>query len=249
MSAFDRLMTAGSSEATPGESSQSSDTASSKVEKRYSELAKRREKALRGTKGTARWWKYFDIVCTRDKDSDAMTGVHLLCKLCDTKLSASNESRIADSHLKHAGCSKVKSDPETAATVVAAFVKEGAAPEPADEDEQQILQQVQNKKRKAQPSVADVYLSQDKQNALSTAFYDFFLEASDCVAMHSCEHPAVKRFCKMVGIPPLNRKVGPSTHPVPVLDIPLFCCGDCRDLLGQYWTKSMKRQTRVLTSC
>ena len=70
MSAFDRLMTAGSSEATPGESSQSPDTASSKVEKRYSELAKRREKAL---KGTARWWKYFDIVCTRDKDSDAMT--------------------------------------------------------------------------------------------------------------------------------------------------------------------------------
>ena len=36
---------------------------------------------LKGTKSTARWWKCFDIVCTRDKGSDAMTGVHLLCKL------------------------------------------------------------------------------------------------------------------------------------------------------------------------
>ena len=41
-----------------------------------------------------------------------MTAVNLLCTLCDTTLSASNESRIAYSHLKGAACSKVKTDPE-----------------------------------------------------------------------------------------------------------------------------------------
>lgn len=87
-------------------------------------------------------------------------------------MSASNESRTADTYLTHAGCSNVKSVPETTTTVIVAFIMEAdAAPEPADEDEQQPLQQVQNKKRKAQPSVADVYLSQDKQNALSAAFF------------------------------------------------------------------------------
>ena len=150
-------------------------------------------------------------------------------------MSASNESRIADTHLTHAGCSKVKSVPETTTTEIVAFITEAdAAPEPADEDEQQTLQQVQNKKRKAQPSLADVYLSQDKQNALSAAIYDFFLEASDCVAMHSCEHPALKRFCKIIGIPPLNRKVWSVTHPMPIVDIPSFHCA-AKSCQVQFW--------------
>lgn len=72
--------------------------------------------------------------------------------MCDTKLSASNESRIADSHLKNAGCPKVKSDPDIAAAVAAAFlaIKEAdAAAEKPDQDEQQALEQPQKKKRKA----------------------------------------------------------------------------------------------------
>ena len=190
MSALDRLMSAASNGAAPSESSQTSGDIASKVEKRFSELKRRREKALKDTKGTARWWKFFTIVCTRDKDTDDMTAVHLQCSLCNTKLSATNESRIASSHLKNAACSKVKTDPETAAVVAQAFIKSAvSASDQHDPDEQEALAQLQNKKRKAssQSSVADVFLSKEKQEAYTMALYDFFLENSDCVAMHACE--------------------------------------------------------------
>ena len=62
-------------------------------------------------------------------------------------------------------------------------------------------------KRREKSSVANVFLSKEKQQAYTMAPYDFFLENSDCVAMHNHEHPALQEFCKMVGMPPLNRKV------------------------------------------
>lgn len=83
----------------------------------------------------------------------------------------SNESRIATSHLKNAACSKVKTDPETAAVVAKAFIKSAeSASGQHDPEEQEALAQLQNKKRKAssQSSVADVFLSKDKQEA----YYD-----------------------------------------------------------------------------
>ncbi|KAL3146402.1 hypothetical protein ABBQ32_003084 [Trebouxia sp. C0010 RCD-2024] len=52
----------------------------------------------------------------------------------------------------------------------------------------------------------DVYLSKEKQEDLTMALYDFFLECSGCVAMHVCEHPSLKRLCSKAGLPPLNRK-------------------------------------------
>ena len=139
-----------------------------------------------------------------------MSEVRLQCSLCDMKLSATNESRIATLHLKNAACSKVKTDPETAAVFANAFIKSAkSASVQHDPDEQEALAQLQNKKRKAssQSSVADVFLSKEKQEAYTLALYDFFLENSDCVAMHACEHPALQKFRKMVGMPPLNRKV------------------------------------------
>ncbi|DBA75879.1 TPA: hypothetical protein ACH3X1_010277 [Trebouxia sp. C0004] len=119
-------------------------------------LERRREKALKDTKGTARWWKFFQVVTSRDLQTDEATAVHLLCTLCDTKLSATNESRIATNHLKHAGCSKVRSDTEIAAQAAAAFIKD-AAPEQQDRDDKEVLAQLQHKKRKTsgQPSVAE----------------------------------------------------------------------------------------------
>ena len=141
-------------------------------------------------------------------------------------MSASNESRTADTYLTHAGCSKVKSVPTT---VIVAFITEAdAAPEPADEDEQQTLQQVQNKKRKL--SLQWLMFTSVRTSRMPSLRPSFFLEASDCVAMHSCEHPALKRFCKMIGIPPLNRKVWSVTHPMPIVEIPSFHCAakSCR---------------------
>ena len=87
MSALDRLMTAASSGVAPSDSSQKSGDAASKVAKRFSELDKRREKALKDTKGTARWWKFFTVECTPDKDTDEITAVHLQCSLCNMQLS------------------------------------------------------------------------------------------------------------------------------------------------------------------
>ncbi|DBA91534.1 TPA: hypothetical protein ACH3X1_003157 [Trebouxia sp. C0004] len=120
MSAIQRLMTAASSGAASN-SSKSSAYDDNKIEKRACELERRREKALKDTKGTAR------------------------CYL-----------GIATTHLKHAGCSKVKSDTEIAAQVAAAFIKD-AAPEQQDPDDKEVLAQLQHKKRKTsgQPSVAE----------------------------------------------------------------------------------------------
>ena len=134
-----------------------------------------------------------------------MTAVNTLCTLCDTTLSASNESRIAYSHLKGAACSKVKTDPEVAAAMAQACIKSSDAPvAEQDVDEQQALTQLQSKKRRAssQPSVADVFRSKEKQKAYTSALYDFFLKNSNCVAMHACEHPALQKFCNMIGIKP-----------------------------------------------
>ena len=65
------------------------------------------------------------LVC--DPDTKEAIRVELQCALCSLKLSASNESRIAGSHLKTAGCKVVQSDPEVAAKVAAAFLKPAAA--------------------------------------------------------------------------------------------------------------------------
>ena len=129
------------------------------------------------------------LVC--DPDTKEATRVELQCALCSLKLSASNESRIAGSHLKTAGCKVVQSDPEVAAKVAAAFLKPAAAAEDASADKEnetdsQLLQQLASKKRKTsdQPSIVESFVSEAKQKQLTEKFYDFFLENSDCVAMH-----------------------------------------------------------------
>ncbi|DBA90095.1 TPA: hypothetical protein ACH3X1_003414 [Trebouxia sp. C0004] len=133
-------MTAASSGAASN-SGNSSAYDDNKIENRACELERRREKALKDTKGTARWWKFFQVVTSRS-------------------------------------------------------------------DDKEVLAQLQHKKRKTsgQPSVAEVFLSKEKQVLLTMALYDFFLENSDCVAMHACEHPSLQRFCSLAGIKPLNRK-------------------------------------------
>ena len=94
--------------------------------------------------------------------------------------------------------------------VLAAFgeAADNAAPETApDATEEEALKQLDIKRKGTQPPIKDVYTSKEKQEDLTMALYDFFLESSDCVAVHVCEHPALKNFCKLAGLPPLNRKV------------------------------------------
>ena len=172
------------------ESQGSQSEAGNKFEKRFNELTRRRENALKDTKGTARWWLWLIPVLVCDPDTKEATRVELQCALCSLKLSASNESRIAGSHLKTAGCKVVQSDPEVAAKVAAAFLKPAAAAEDASADKEnetdsQLLQQLASKKRKTsdQPSIVESFVSEAKQKQLTEKFYDFFLENSDCVAV------------------------------------------------------------------
>lgn len=64
-------------------------------------------------------------------------GVRLRCTLCDVYLSASNESRIASSRLKQAGCKIVQSNPQIAAEVAASFFKATSADDSAASKENQ----------------------------------------------------------------------------------------------------------------
>lgn len=208
MNAFDRLIA--NSAATP-DSGETGSSSSNKHEARYELLNKRRNKALKDTKGFAKWWKWLIPCLTLDSDTDERSGVYLQCSLCEAHLSATNESRIATSHFKNAACKAIKSDPVVAAEIAAAFVNkpaESAAAQIDAADDVEILETLSTKKRKAdsQSCLETFYLSMDKQKELTQTLYDFFLEASDCVAMHACEHPSLKRLCVQIGIKPLNRK-------------------------------------------
>ena len=136
-----------------------------------------------------------------------MTAVHLQCSLCNMQLSATNESRTATSRLKDAACDKVKTDPETAAVVARAFTSSAQSLSGQHSlDEQESSAQLQNKKQKAssQSSVADVFLSKEKQEAYTMARYDFFLYNP---AMLACEHLVTA--CQEVGssTQPLTQKL------------------------------------------
>lgn len=200
--------------AAESQGSQSASEAGNKVEKRFNELNRRRENALKDSKGTARWWLWLIPVLVCDPDTKEAVKVELQCALCSLKLSASNESRLAASHLRAAGCKVVQSDPKVAAKVAAAFLKPAAAAEvdsagKENETDSQLLQQLESKKRKRsdQPSIAESFVSEAKQKKLTEKLIDFFLENSDCVAMHACEHPAMQDLCRLIGINELKRKV------------------------------------------
>ncbi|KAL3150367.1 hypothetical protein ABBQ32_000206 [Trebouxia sp. C0010 RCD-2024] len=136
-------------------------------------------------KGTARWWRFLEVLHKTDPVSEGTIAVQLRCLLCQPELSASNESRIATSHLRNAGYSKVKASPDLALAVLAAFGKaaDNAAPESTpDATDEEALQQLDKKRRANHPLIKDVYLSQEKQEDLTMALHGFFLERSDCVA-------------------------------------------------------------------
>ncbi len=127
MSAFDRLLAGSSGSAAPSGSSQTSNDPSSplppvnKAEKRFVELSRRRTNALNDAKGTARWWKFLEVLRKTDPVSEETIAVQLRCLLCQTELSASNESRIATSHLRNAGCCKVQASWSFCAQLLMSF--------------------------------------------------------------------------------------------------------------------------------
>ncbi len=195
----------------------SSDKKTSAECKKYFEVLLERKKAADNGKGKGKpadWWQYLTVILQTDpNDPNEAWNVALKCKFCEAFLSSSNPSRIAGTHLMKGGCPKIKGDADIATEVSEAFRKhpvESVQPQ----DEVNALQLLMNKKRKlgqgsvhGQPSAAHAFMSKDQQAKAREALADFFLEGSDAVALNMCEHPALVRFCKLVGVKPLCRKV------------------------------------------
>ena len=64
------------------------------------------------------------------------------------------------------------------------------------------------KKRKAEtPSVAHAFLKPDQHLKAREALADFFLEASEAVAVNLIGHSSLLKFCALVGVKPMTRQV------------------------------------------
>ena len=190
--------------------SSSSSKSSADWQKYYDLLVKRRELALKPSNKSksAAWWNFFDLVLVKDPATGSATNVVLKCTLCDQQLSSSNTSRIAESHLAKGGCSKIKSNAGTAAEVAARLHAKKPVEEVQHQGEVNALERLMAKKRKAEtPSVAHAFMKPDQQLKAREALGDFFLEASEAVAVNLVGHPAMLKFCALVGIKPMTRQV------------------------------------------
>ena len=107
---------------------------STKARSRYELLSGRHKNSMQGDKGAASFWKYFKPVLTEDPETDKAVSVQLQCLLCNKLLSATNESRIAATHLKAGACSALKKDDELAEEV-ARLLHMPSKQLPADDDE------------------------------------------------------------------------------------------------------------------
>ncbi len=142
----------------------------------------------------------------KDPVTGTAANVVLKCTLCDQQLSSSNTSRIADSHL--GGCSKFKCNAGIAAEVADRLHAKKPAEEVQHQGEVNALERLMAKKRKTEtPSVAHAFMKPDQQLKAREALADFFLEASDAVAVKLIGHSAMLKFCALVGIKPMTRQV------------------------------------------
>ena len=188
----------------------SSSKSSADWQKYYDLLVKRRDTALNPSNKTksAAWWNFFEIVLVKDPVTGTAANVLLKCTLCDQQLSSSNTSRIAESHLLKGGCPKIKCNAGIAAEVADRLHAKKPAEEVQHKGEVNALERLVAKKRKAEtPSVAHAFTRADQQLKAREALADFFLEASEAVAVNLIGHSAMLKFCALVGIKPMTRQV------------------------------------------
>ena len=114
-------------------------------------------KASQRTPGAAAWWRYLKPVLVSEEETGKATGVKLSCLLCDSTFSASNESRIAGTHLKGGACYALKHDDALAREIALAFLTPFEQPHglaATDEtDETAQPEEPAEKKRKVQGTV------------------------------------------------------------------------------------------------
>ena len=139
-----------------------------------------------------------------------MTGVKLQCVKCNSLLSSSNPSRIADTHIKAAGCKAIKQNAELGQEVADALVKRKTPADAIDVDDDAALEDFQQTVAKTsakQTNIKSFGLNKEQSNQFRKAVATFFLEASDCVAMHAVDHPAFKQIFQMLNVAPVCRQV------------------------------------------
>ena len=87
------------------------------------------------------------------------------------------------------------------------------------------LERLMAKKRKSEtPSVAHAFMKPDQQLKAREALADFFLEASDAVAVNLIGHSALLKFCALVGIKPMTRQVILQQITVTINCVASFMC-------------------------
>ena len=180
----------------------------------YQSLVKRKAAADSTKKtGGAAWWQFFEVVLEKDSDTKSATGVKLQCIKCDALLSSSNPTRIAKSHIMSAGCKAIKQDAVLGQEVADALVKGKATAEAIDVDDDTALQQFQQSVAKSsakQSSITTFGLNKSQGNLFRKAVATFFLEASDCIAMHAVDHPAFKKIFQLLNVAPVCRQASLS---------------------------------------
>ena len=190
--------------------SSSSCKSSADWQKYHDLLVRRRDLALKpGNKShSAAWWNFFEVVLVRDPFTGTAANVFLKCTLCNQQLSSSNTSRIAESHLAKGGCSKIKCNAAIAAEVADKLHAKKPGEEVQHKGEVSALERLMAKKRKAEtPSVAHAFLKPDQHLKAREALADFFLEASEAVAVNLIGHSSLLKFCALVGVKPMTRQV------------------------------------------
>ena len=101
---------------------------------------------------------------------------------------------------------KIKYNAGIAAEVADRLHAKKPAEEVQHKGEVNALERLVAKKRKAEtPSVAHAFMRADQQLKAREALADFFLEASEAVAVNLIGHSAMLKFCALVGIKPMKK--------------------------------------------
>ena len=176
---------------------------------RFNSLVERRAQYLQSKQGAA-WWSYIEPVLVR-LEAQTPAAVKLRCLICQILYESSNESRLAKEHILKQACNVLENNADKALEVSAQLKRQAsAANSSADESEDSVNRRQGSRlgKRKANTQPISRFAHSAETLALAKQqLIDFFHEASDCVAMHACEHPKLKACLQTLGGRTLNAEV------------------------------------------
>ena len=137
-----------------------------------------------------------------EDEAQTPAAVKLRCLICQILYESSHESRLAKEHILKQAC-VLKNNADKALEVSAHLKRQAsAANSSADESEDSVNRHQSSRlgKRKANTQPISRFAHSAETLALAKQqLIDFFHEASDCVAMHACEHSKLKACLQTLG--------------------------------------------------